>query len=95
MVAREVYGNEAHTDVLAEANPLITDAGKVLTAGTEVRVPRFIDHEVKPGDTLGELAISYLGDAARYPEIFAANRDTLTSPTAIEVGMHLKIPILK
>jgi LysM repeat protein len=49
-------------------------------------------HEVKSGDTLSKLAKHYLGDAAKYPRIFEANRDQLSNPDLIKVGQKLKIP---
>lgn len=56
-------------------------------------------HIVESGDTLSGLAARYLGDAARYLELFDANRDAvqadgrqLTDPNLIVVGWQLKIP---
>lgn len=47
---------------------------------------------VEPGDTLSGLAQQHLGDAARWPEIFALNGDVLTNPDVLIVGQVLQLP---
>jgi nucleoid-associated protein YgaU len=47
---------------------------------------------VKSGDTLSKIAKELLGDANRWPEILAANKDKITDPNAIKPGQELKIP---
>ena len=49
-------------------------------------------HKIVDGDTLGELAAKYLGSAARAMEIFQANRDVLSDPELLPIGVELKIP---
>lgn len=49
-------------------------------------------HQIVDGDTLGDLAERYLGDAGRYLEIYQANRDVLPSPQVLPIGVELKIP---
>jgi len=49
-------------------------------------------HKVADGDTLASLAERYLGDAARSEEIYRANRDLLSRPDALPIGVTLKIP---
>ncbi|MFV0441994.1 MAG: LysM peptidoglycan-binding domain-containing protein [Planctomycetaceae bacterium] len=49
-------------------------------------------HVVESGDTLSGLAQKYLGSVARYPEIYAANRDQLDTPDDLKLGMRLRIP---
>jgi len=49
-------------------------------------------HCIVDGDTLGDLAERYLGDAGRYLEIYRANRDVLPSPEVLPIGVELKIP---
>lgn len=56
------------------------------------RTDLFGVHTVKSGETLSKIAKTYLGDASRYPEIFNANKDTLSNPDLIKVGQKLKIP---
>ena len=49
-------------------------------------------HIVSDGDSLPRLAKRYLGDAALASSIFAANRDTLSSPRLLPIGAELVIP---
>jgi nucleoid-associated protein YgaU len=49
-------------------------------------------HKIVDGDTLPGLAARYLGNAARANEFFEANRDLLSSPDALPIGIELKIP---
>lgn len=48
-------------------------------------------HTVAPGDTLSQLAKA-AGVAGGYQVLYSANRDRLSSPNIIEVGMTLAIP---
>lgn len=48
-------------------------------------------HTVEPGDTLSQLAKA-AGVAGGYQVLYSANRDRLSSPNIIEVGMQLAIP---
>ncbi|MGD9029449.1 MAG: LysM peptidoglycan-binding domain-containing protein [Anaerolineae bacterium] len=47
---------------------------------------------VKSGDTLSKIAEELLGDADRWPEILAANKDKIADPNKIKPGQKLKIP---
>lgn len=49
-------------------------------------------HTVGGDDSLSSLARRYLGDANRWPEIFALNRDQIKDPNLIIDGQVLKIP---
>jgi nucleoid-associated protein YgaU len=49
-------------------------------------------HKIIDGDTLGDIAARYLGSAVRAMEIFEANRDVLTDPELLPIGVELKIP---
>jgi len=49
-------------------------------------------HKIVDGDTLELLAERYLGSAARAMEIFDANRNELTNPKELRIGLELKIP---
>lgn len=62
--------------------------------------PQVVEHTVGPKDTLSGLAEQYLGDADRYPEIFAlnqgmiqANGRPLTNPDLIVDGTVLRIQL--
>ncbi len=47
---------------------------------------------VKAGDSLSKIAKEVYGDAARWTEIYEANRATIKDPNVIEVGQELQIP---
>ncbi len=47
---------------------------------------------VKAGDSLSKIAKEVYGDAARWPEIYEANKATIKDPNVIVVGQELKIP---
>jgi hypothetical protein len=49
-------------------------------------------HVVREGETLTEIARSYLGSAAHWQRIYEANRNVLTDPDRIRPGMELRIP---
>lgn len=51
-------------------------------------------HTVKSGETLGEIAKHYYGDAMKYQNIFAANSDILKNPDLIYPDQELIIPNL-
>jgi nucleoid-associated protein YgaU len=59
-------------------------------SGPEAQTPR--THKIVDGDTLSALAERYLGSASRAKEIFNANRDVLTDPKLLPIGVELKIP---
>jgi uncharacterized protein (DUF2235 family) len=57
------------------------------------RMPSFkFEHIFQAGESLSKLAKRYLGEARRYPEIFAANRDRIEDPDYLYVGMPLRMP---
>jgi nucleoid-associated protein YgaU len=47
---------------------------------------------VKKGDSLSKIAKELLGDAARWPEIFEANKDQIKDPNLIYPGQEFRIP---
>jgi nucleoid-associated protein YgaU len=49
-------------------------------------------HTVVDGDTLAALAERYLGSASRALEIYNANRDVLSDPKLLPIGVELKLP---
>lgn len=49
---------------------------------------------VKSGDSLSAIAQSEMGDAKRWPELYAANKDAVgKNPDLIHPGLELKIPV--
>jgi len=50
-------------------------------------------YTVKSGDTLSDIAQSEMGDANRWPELYAANKEAVgNNPDLIHPGLELKIP---
>ena len=49
-------------------------------------------YTVSTGDNLTSIAERFLGDANEWRQIFEANRDQLSSPDALQVGMTIRIP---
>ena len=50
-------------------------------------------YTVKSGDTLSDIAQSEMGDANRWPELYAANKHAVgNDPDMIHPGLELKIP---
>jgi nucleoid-associated protein YgaU len=58
------------------------------------QVPEAQFHTVVKGDTLGEIAKLYYGNAMKYPVIFDANKPMLKDPDLIYPGQVLRIPTL-
>ena len=50
------------------------------------------EYVVRAGDTLSEISLSVFGTASRWKELLDANKDKLSSPEGLQVGMKLKIP---
>jgi len=49
-------------------------------------------HTVAKKDTLFKLARTYYNDAAKWKDIYSANRSTISDPNKIYVGQQLVIP---
>ena len=49
-------------------------------------------HVVAAGETLSKIAVQYYGNASRWPDILAANKDVLKNEKSLLVGTKLKIP---
>jgi hypothetical protein len=79
-----VPSDEQDTDTVAGLEP-------PSAPGTLIRTGA-LAHRVVDGDTLSQLAQTYLGRSDRYLEIFQANRDQLASPDLLPIGAMLKIP---
>lgn len=67
-----------------------TQAPAVVPAVAAAPAPRI--HVVTAGETLSKIAVQYYGNASRWPEILAANKDVLKSEKNLLVGTKLKIP---
>jgi nucleoid-associated protein YgaU len=61
---------------------------------TTPSTPTVATYIVQSGDTLSKIARQVYGDANKWNLIFEANRDKLTDPALIRVGMELRLPAL-
>jgi nucleoid-associated protein YgaU len=73
----------ATVGVVARATPVVATP----TATAQERT-----HTVAAGDTLTSIAQKYYSDASKWNKIFEANKDTLPSANALQLGQKLKIP---
>lgn len=55
----------------------------------------FLDHIAKEGDTLQSLSDQYYGRPDFYLDIYLANQDTLRNPSALPIGVTIKIPVFQ
>lgn len=62
--------------------------GTVPASGSQAE---YDEYTVKSGDTLWDIAKTYLGSGSQYTEIAAAN-DSITNPNKIYIGQKIKIP---
>ena len=49
-------------------------------------------YEIQSGDSLSKIAKKYYGDASKYTEIFAANKEVILDPDKIYPGQQIRIP---
>ncbi len=49
-------------------------------------------HRVSPGETLGDIALTYYSDPGKWTVILDGNRDQLSSETSVRSGQLLRIP---
>jgi nucleoid-associated protein YgaU len=61
-------------------------------SATTPSTPTAATYIVQSGDTLSKIARQIYGDANKWNLIFEANRDKLTDPALIRVGMELRLP---
>ena len=83
-------------DQIKQVDPGYSDLTADITINSSLQAPAEPEasktYTVKSGDTLSKIAQQFYGSAAKYPKIFDANRDQLSNPDKIQVGMELKIP---
>jgi nucleoid-associated protein YgaU len=68
------------------------DTGPLAVDDSIEEWPAELMHVVANGDTLEKLAERYLGDAGRALEIFDLNRDQLSNPHLLPIGVELRVP---
>ncbi len=70
------------------------NSGRVLPLGPQPTLPAkpLKRHTIHDGDTLESLAVRYLGDSQRAAEILQLNRNVLSDPELLPIGMTIVIP---
>jgi hypothetical protein len=100
-LAERYYGDGREWRKIAAANPTVLTGGPDrLQVGWRLKIPDLegMAREgrrpvtVRRGDTLSSIAEAELGAAARWTEIFHANRAQLSDPDELAVGMRLALP---
>jgi nucleoid-associated protein YgaU len=77
-------------DVPAGVNLTSRSAPTPVTAGPGPGAKR--THVIVTGDTLSGISVKYYGTASRWPDILAANRDTIRDERTLALGRILRIP---
>lgn len=70
--------------------PDYPEAAKVLTTWKRLEIKRYIVHEIRPGDTLANLAKRYYGDYQKFSII--AKYNYITDANKVKVGKKIKVP---
>ncbi len=87
--------NKANCENNSSSNKYVSNILKEV-ASSKVRVievhDKYTSVMVKSGDTLSGLAHRIYGNSSKFRIIYDANRDILSSPNRIHVGIILKIP---
>lgn len=76
----------------SDARPVYNVVDRVNGSKSPDDWPQEVLHVVRNGDTLEGLAERYLDDAGRGLEIFDLNRDQLSNPYLLPIGVELRIP---
>jgi tetratricopeptide (TPR) repeat protein len=68
-------------------------AGAVETLTTRKRLPvqEYVLHKLKPGESLSKLAMTYYGDAGKFPIIASYNQ--IQDAYHVQVGQEIKVPL--
>lgn len=93
-IANNVYHNQDSAGLILLANPVVSNIHEIIPLGKTIRIPRYYEYTVRPGDTLGKIADQYLEWSKDYDLIFEENQDSLKHENDLQVGMTLKIPLM-
>jgi nucleoid-associated protein YgaU len=85
-VKNSVVADKAKDNTTAKKTDAAPINGKAKSAPAER------EYVVQSGDHLYKIAQKHLGNGDRYPEIIALNKDQLSNPSQLQVGMKLKLP---
>ena len=85
------YGTKILT-ITPAATPNAIPSARTVQERPSLSAPKTPAHTVVPGDTLWNIAKKYLGNGARYTEIYDLNKDKITNPNLIYPGQVLILP---
>lgn len=95
-LSRGVRNPEPKNDPRTPGVAAIPDKGTPAVPGVPTnpnrKAPAFATYVVNAGDTLSKISAKAYGTPARANDIYNANRDKMTSPANLKVGMTLTIP---
>lgn len=80
-----IAGNVENVENVTADDLTVTE---VVEAGPEVEY-----YEIKKGDTLWKIASEFLGNGARYTEIFESNKEVIKDPDLIYPGQKIRIVV--
>lgn len=89
-IAERHLGGASRHGVLLEINRL--PARAALAVGDEIEIPALIEHRLAGGETLGEIAKRYCGDAGRAGWI--ADLNGIERPDSVGRGTRLQVPVV-
>jgi nucleoid-associated protein YgaU len=103
-IARAAFGNEAQWPKLYDANVRVIGPVPIAQVGQRLFIPapggapsrpgtQLFSYTVRAGDSLTSLAQTYLGNGARWPEIYDLNRGVIGATPILQVGQRLRIPV--
>lgn len=76
-----------------EITHYVTDDGFVeVNNPSDLEDPTVSYYEIQSGDSLSKIAKNFYGDAMKYKELFAANREVIEDPDKIYPGQKIRIP---
>lgn len=84
---------EAAPPTQTATRPAYTTVGKQIGDSSQPVWRDEVLHIVANGDTLEKLAERYLNDGGRAMEIFDMNRDQLSNPHLLPIGVELRVPV--
>ncbi len=77
------------TTVVDQSDSNIASAGTNVDQNITITADNYT---VVKGDNLWNIAVAAYGDGFKWTTIYEANKETITTPRYIEVGMNLKLP---
>jgi len=85
------YGMARHQFLIAlRLRPGYADVVELLTERKRFRTKRYVEHTIRPGESLSKIAKLYYGDVTKFPII--AQYNNLTDATRIRAGQRIKVP---